>query len=213
MNKLMGVGLTAVVAMVLSACGMETNNQEARIPAAALAPVTEVTGVIPEEANQYGVIGLGWGVVEGADGYQVFFSEPYFPMEFDETGAFTLALPSDMGPVMDPAAPCPYHTASAILGGLYSLSEPLTGDKIALGTARTTYRLEAGDVIGLYWYSPVAERVKCTRTGPSTLTGQDESWDLRLATGWNMVLAHTSGDTAIMRTGILPELDWRPMPR
>src|SRR5690606_38662252 len=123
--------------------------QEARIPAAALAPVTEVTGVIPAEANQYGVIGFGWGVVEGTDGYQVFFSEPYFPMEFDEAGAFTLPLPADMGPVMDPAAPCPYHTASAILGGLYSLSEPLVGDTAAPGAERTAYRLEAGDVVGL----------------------------------------------------------------
>lgn len=214
MNKHMGVGLAAVVVLALSACGMDTNNQEARIPAAALAPVTEVTGVIPAEANQYGVIGYGYSESTGPDGTTVYVSGPHYPIVFDADGAFSTPLPTDMGPALDPNAACPYHSVSALLGGLYSLSEPLTGDTAAPGTARTAYRLEAGDVIGLYWYSPTAQRVTCTIDyDPRNLTGKRESWDLRLTTGWNMVLAHTGGDTAILRTGALPELEWRPMPQ
>lgn len=207
----MGVGLTAIIVLALSACGATAQEQD-RIPGAQLAPVTTVTGLIAAEADQYGVLAAGWSVSDTPDGPVTTFSEPHYPVVFDAAGAFTVTLPETTEKQAVPGLACPYDGAYAAVGALHALTEPAADGTTRAGTTRSAYRLESGDALAFYWYSPNNQRVTCTNTDRGNMSGGlTEDWDLRLAAGWNMVLAYLSDDRNVMRTGTLPGLEWAPI--
>lgn len=211
MNNLVGASLTVLVVFGLAACGSTTDRQSSGIPGAQLAPVTTVSGVIRGEANQYGMLAFGWSAFDTPGGTEtgITFAEPYYPVLFDSTGAFSVSLPADVTSPSPHPLSCPFNTGGRVTGGLTSLSEPAVGATASEETIRAAYRLESGDALAFFWYAPTTERVTCMNDERGNVSGgHPEDWDLRLVAGWNMVLAFLGSERNVMRTGNLPELEW-----
>ena len=198
------VSVTLGVLLLLVGCSSEGAPDKWRI--AQLAPITTATGSIPAEANQYGVLISSYGgYIDGT----IKISEPFLPLELDETGKFTVQLPESVpeGTSLE----CPYYPGIALLGGLLILDNPATGAVIPSTSIRGKYRLETTDGIVLYWYSPVTQRLTCENTERGNVTGgAHEDWDMILAAGWNQVLAVETPAGWVFRTRLTTTGSWVP---
>lgn len=201
MRKLVGI---IGVLLALTACG-QTN--DLRRPEPQLAPITNMSGAIPAEAGQYGLLAISAYATAETQHY----SRPAVPFQFEPDGSFSVELPTtfDNDLVWAEIGECDL-AGTALLGYVAAASEPFVDNAVTLTALRTAYRLEAPDgTLAFAWYSPDDRRVLCELLD-DRMTGSDHlTIDLRLVAGWNEVAYTLDGGRGLFRSGRVPDAEWR----
>lgn len=204
MKQSLGAALLTVILLTLAACSAPEQAPPGP-PAATLAPVSSVRGIIPGEANRYGVLHFA-AVYSESD---VIFAQPNYPVEFDETGAFSVLLPATVASGFAGYGDCPFAGHAAV-GLITALAAPAVDGHSPRGTLRGSYRLEVGGVLTMFWYSPEQTRITCVNAERGNMTGGlVEEWNLVLGEGWNRVLAYEGEQATAFRTGAARGAEWR----
>lgn len=213
MRSPIGVGLGLLALVTIVGCGQTTSRNSDPVPPATLAPVSSVSGVIEDQGGKFGVITFSLVTFTIDDGTFVELREPSVAFDIGPTGAFSVALPSNVVGFDDELR---YGTCDfgghAVIGLLLVFDEQPT-DPIPYSLLDGWYQQVAGDAKVAYWYSPEDTRVTCEwneEIGSGIAGGLYEDWDLRLVRGWNTVLAYMTEEQAWFRTGVVSGSEWRP---
>lgn len=200
MRQLVGI----IGVLLLAACGQTTN---LRGPEPQLAPITNMSGVIPAEAGQYGLLTFGGYATAETQHY----SRPAVPFQFEPDGSFSVELPTtfDNDLVWAEMGECGL-AGTALLGYVAAASEPFVDNAVPLTALRAAYRLEAPDgTLSLAWYSPTDRRVQCELLGDRLTYTDHLTIDLRLVAGWNEVAYTLDGGRGLFRSGRVTGAQWR----